>query len=310
MQNPNGFWEDFDTLAGKSDEWVTAYTGALMAEVSNPEAKNAAIKAWNALVKRKLFKLKWGYNRFTPADADSTAWSLLLYEKLGIGKLSGINGSYKFLKKHVYGNGGVTTYSGSGPIRKYTMLSKKISFRGWCSEHTCVTAAAANLNNLNYSESIINYLKSVQNDDGSWSSYWWVSKEYATCLAIEALLKIPGNENNETLYKASAWLKKNEAGSAFCNSLKLFAMQKINFLFCDFSPEIKYLTYQLAAAQNNNGSWDSSAELRIPPPFVTNPDEYNSWRREGKGGGSIILDQNRVFTTITVLRALNIIRQA
>ena len=57
--------------------------------------------------------------------------------------------------------------------------------------------------------------------------------------------------------------------------------------------------------QNEDGSWSSSACLRIPPPYEKNPDAIYNWNMNGKGGRSIILDRNRIFTTITVIDSLS-----
>jgi hypothetical protein len=53
-----------------------------------------------------------------------------------------------------------------------------------------------------------------------------------------------------------------------------------------------------------DGSWPSTAALRIPPPDVEDPERYERWVLHGRGGGSILLDGRAIFTTATVVAAL------
>lgn len=61
------------------------------------------------------------------------------------------------------------------------------------------------------------------------------------------------------------------------------------------------LLEQLATAQLPDGSWESSALLRVPLPDDQAPDRYSQWVMDGRKEGSLALDQQRVFTTATVL---------
>ncbi len=63
-------------------------------------------------------------------------------------------------------------------------------------------------------------------------------------------------------------------------------------------------TEHVLHAQQPDGSWPSSARLRIPPPGVLDPEGYQNWMVNGKGGGSIISDQHRIFTTATIVTSL------
>ena len=55
-QTPSGWWQDFDTLAGPSNEWVTAYIAWVLARVQTAQARTAVAKAWNALMRRRHFR--------------------------------------------------------------------------------------------------------------------------------------------------------------------------------------------------------------------------------------------------------------
>ena len=72
QRSKSGWWRDFDTLAGPSDEWVTAYIGSWLAAIDSSEAKQAARMSWTLLRHRRWWSAGWGYNATVPADADTT----------------------------------------------------------------------------------------------------------------------------------------------------------------------------------------------------------------------------------------------
>ena len=71
-----GRWEDFDTLAGSSTQWVSAYVGLALAQTGDPRALAAAREAWSRLRRRRWRSAGWAYNGRVPADADSTVWAM------------------------------------------------------------------------------------------------------------------------------------------------------------------------------------------------------------------------------------------
>ena len=70
------------------------------------------------------------------------------------------------------------------------------------------------------------------------------------------------------------------------------------------SPEVSWMLGELTRSQRPDGSWPSSAGLRIPPPDVVDPDDFSGWVDGGFGGGSIQVDWAGCFTTAAVLVAL------
>ena len=60
----------------------------------------------------------------------------------------------------------------------------------------------------------------------------------------------------------------------------------------------------LVQQQQPDGSWSSSARLRVPHPDDLNPNQFNQWVYHGTIQGSLIFDERSVFTTATVLQAL------
>jgi hypothetical protein len=70
------------------------------------------------------------------------------------------------------------------------------------------------------------------------------------------------------------------------------------------SAEVAWVLGELTRAQRPDGSWPSSASLRIPPPDVVEPDAFAGWVDGAFGGGSIQVDWAGCFTSAAVLVAL------
>nr|WP_255702451.1 prenyltransferase/squalene oxidase repeat-containing protein [Salinimicrobium sediminilitoris] len=157
-----------------------------------------------------------------------------------------------------------------------------------------------NLLELNFQN--VNYLRNSQNEDGTWNSYWWNGPEYATCFAIEALKIQKLLPIQKQLDRTKNWLKNqivSDQISAFNLSLFLRIALAIDLIDC-----ADLLMNRLIREQNPDGSWPSSAELRIPPPWMVNPEENITWSYELLGGRSIRLDEKRLFTTATAILAI------
>jgi hypothetical protein len=314
-QDRAGFWNDFDTLAGPSDEWVTAYVGSGLAENSDALGKQAASVAWRALCRRRWYSGSWGFNRLTPPDADSTVWGLQLAARIGAEHSARAARARRFLARHLLPDGSLVTYARSGPIRQFTRLNRGISFEGWCSSHTCVTAAAASLEPFQGHEQVLAFLRRSQAIDGSWPAYWWADRAYSTGLAAQGMAQSQDRSDQSCLRRAVTWAANQiltggsgypsgVLGSAFATSYCLM------ILTCSNNPQSVRLPIARAVGalmdgQRADGSWGPSAALRIPPPSVQDPDSYPHWQKGGRGGGSIQLDRNAIFTTASVLRALN-----
>lgn len=310
QRNRRGWWKEFDTLAGASDEWVTAYVGGILAEMPHQHATRAAHKAWAILRRRRWWSPGWGYNGYVPADADSTLWSLRLAARIGTAHSARARRALRFLLRHQHSDGGIVTYAEDNSIRLFTRLSRGASFEGWCATHTCVTAAAGGLPKFRGRESVLDYLRLQQSADGSWDGYWWCDREYTASLAVEALATSAAREDIERIEKAMQWVlssiaaEQRSGDSPFVIALRILILshardeQRVR-------TTLEELVNELLRAQLADGSWPPSARLRIPPPHVTRPEEYVGWVPNSRGGGSIQVDSNRCFTTATSLRALH-----
>ncbi|MBV5350329.1 hypothetical protein JZU71_04125, partial [bacterium] len=64
----------------------------------------------------------------------------------------------------------------------------------------------------------------------------------------------------------------------------------------------------LLRKQKEDGSWESSAVLRVPAARITDPSSFHKWNSgTGANWGTITLDPHAIFTTATVVSALGLI---
>ncbi|WP_341228133.1 prenyltransferase/squalene oxidase repeat-containing protein [uncultured Arcticibacterium sp.] len=298
-QLQSGFWIDFTLPAGKSDEWVTAYVGYYLSFFERESVKESLQRAWLILKKRCRTGSGFGYNVLTPGDADSTIWAYLFSNRLSKNDDLHLQG---ILKLYFKDDNGVTTYLERDKLQKLTKLGEKASFSGWQSPHLCVTAAYALSGNKVALSAILNN----QNEDGSLKSYWWATDEYATALATEAMALDLGN-NIEEIGRAVFWARGrivNELDSSQPSPFKISLLLRILLFSENMSLDMVNITLgkdYLLSSQLNDGSWGSHANLQVPMPGTISPDSSeNNW---------YVTDQNKVFTTVTILYALYRIKE-
>ena len=301
----SSWWCDFSSYVGASDEWITAYTGAALAELDEKQARDAADSAWLLLEQRatehRLAKqrLAFGFNRRAAADADSSLWACRLAGLLNATKSPVFEETFSFVRSCVRSDGGIATFPSAESVQAMVSIPADLSVAGWTSSHPCVTAAALSLPGLDM-QAMRRYLRGVQRADGSWPSYWWMEREYVTALAIEALSQSGDPQDADCVHRGVGWMRaKGDRGPAFVLALRVFAFCKSG----DGDPLA--VLNQLLVLQLKDGSWPSSARLRLPPPDTTYPSTRWLWETSHKGFGSVQFDTQRVFTTATVVRALN-----
>ncbi len=299
QQAQTGRWHDFLLPAGPSDEWVTAFVAACLLETESEIAYAAAKLAWQALCSRRRDEPGWGYNRLTPADADSTAWALRLATSLGIPQDERVSAARHFLAGHLLADGGIMTYAAHDPIRRYTRLPVDASFAGWQAAHVCVTAAAA----PNVDTSVIGYLASQQTTAGHWQGYWWWDDEYTTALATEALAAT----RTRTVAQAVVWAQNRVSVTGAVHRIDgvpspWATAWCVRILRLGTTPAAQTACAQAVAwllnAQQQDGGWASSARLRVPMPGQLDTKRQAKWINS--------FDQNRVFTTAAVTAALGL----
>lgn len=318
MRNQAGWWRDFFDRARPadvdrrvtgyaSDEWVTAFVANALASVPIPDARAAAGDALALLLARRHRLAGWGYHALLPADADTTSWVLRLARSLGEPEGERLCVARRLIEAQTGRDGGVATYSpdAAAPLARFLRMDG--SYAGWCAPHTCVTAAAAALKIV---PAMTSYVRASQLPDGSWAGHWWDDDEYATARAVEAL--VGSTAHAAAVGVAVAWCSDrigpdgavcsaaHGGPSPFATALALHAI-RVGGSPSDkarWGPSAERAERWLLSRQLDDGSWEPSARLRVPPPAAPDP----------KATPELTLsyvDDEAGFTTATVLAALS-----
>ncbi|SDJ33473.1 hypothetical protein SAMN04487898_102291 [Pedobacter sp. ok626] len=302
-QQPSGWWKDFYLEPGTSDEWITAYVASHLANLKCTKANEALDRAWKILKSRYRTNEGWGYNALTPADADSTIWTWHFLSAMECADKFPEPG-FKMMDNYVTAEGGIITYSLSGPLGQNTRKIDSQCFNGWQIPHYCVTAAYA----LAGKQYAIDYLLAHQNPTGFWYSYWWAGPEYATTLSVEALFNKDAEKYMGAIQLSVAWAinrASEELQNSTPNQFKIALL--IRILLCsaykiNHAPLLKTMVNYLIHTQQSSGCWEPNAELRSP-----NTDDTDHEKGENI---LIIKDNKKNFGTITIIDALNKYDQA
>lgn len=315
-RNSAGVWSDFLLPNVESDGWVTGYVGSSLAGSGRKEALNVCREVWEIFGPGRLFNGQggWAFNRWSPEDADSTAWGIRFAIKIGLAYKFRTSMAMAFLERHIRETGGLATFADRGRVRKFLARDAGSQVEGWMAPHTCVTAAAAGIPNFN--PRIIPWLTAQQLPEGYWEGYWWSDPEYSSAMAVEAMTLQDGAVFSEHILRAQHWIMQSlgsggcminpafPRGSPFTTALALRILLEGNGFSAPHG-KCRQLVSWLIEHQRNDGSWQPSARLRVPDPALKVPDnpmEWLEWRERSWEFSST--DQHALFTTATVLRAL------
>jgi squalene-hopene/tetraprenyl-beta-curcumene cyclase len=319
-QDRRGCWMDFPQVGEGSDEWITGYVGTAIAGLGTAEAIAAAARGWKALASRPRWSGGWGFMPSYPADADSTICALRLAQTLPAERSLRAWRARVFLRRHQGADGGISTYR--WPAQMVWSTGLRETFAGWCSAHVCVSANATHLTRLPGRRRLLDFLRSRQLADGAWRSYWWYDeREYATALAAEALALSFEPADVDAVRRAVAWARDAArsspvvttvaapCGSAFATALRLRVL-----LLGAPDPHLRALqdaaTDWLLSTQREDGRWAGSAWLRFPPTDVVDTTTIADWRIGEMVRAGVMSDGHGLFTTATVLTALQAARRA
>jgi squalene-hopene/tetraprenyl-beta-curcumene cyclase len=309
-QGIDGMWRDFHTPAGEATTWPTAYIGNAL-QLADAD-RDVLERAADALAVRQHVDGGWGYNEQTPSDADATAWALLFLARTD-DRDHAREHARVCLAHHQRHGGGDATYAKSGPIRRYTGLGRWVPFRGWCGPHVEVSGIAGRtfLDGFPARASAAwRYVRSQQNTDGSWNSYWWTTAHFATQQAVELAVCM---HDRDAVNRATAWTLRTQwpdggwrapsrsSMSAFATALSL------SVLAVSDPPDREAIIRAadaLVGLQHADGGWPSEPILRIPVPADKRSGQDDRWRLVRFDDGIVVADQNRMFTSATCVAAL------
>lgn len=323
QQKNEGYWEDIKLDVGNSTEWVTGYVGyALMETIENigkpPKNELEFLdKAKNWLLKNEHKNGGWGFNSVSGVDVDSTSNCVLFLKK--IGGITSINiNKIKNIYFENLNEKGIGTYSIKEIKREKENNNVNFSlplsgYAGWCSSDTQISAitiiSVIKLGLFDEKNIIIrgalDFIKQTQSSEGYWNSYWSNGKLLGTNYCVEAL-SLLGVEGNR-ISKALEWLSKQqtmyggwnngdeEQITSYDTSLALISLM---MQFEKYKPQIMKGIEWLIKNQLSDGSWRAFPFMTIPAPWdetqINTPEILKA-----------VADDNRIFTTATVLKSLS-----
>jgi len=279
-----GFWHDYDLEIGNSRAWTTAYVAKCLLNFSEYDRVSDALdKACRAIMRIKT-PFGWGYNLVTAEDADTTAFCLYVLKYI---EKSDRCNSFSLLSPYIDKDGAVRTFLGS-------------EFGSWSTEHTDVAATVGHAL-LKYdprnelagliAERIYHQLKC----SGGIKAFWWESSFYLWAHVLEFYYNW-NPKHKFTQEAACEFLSFNhEPQLPFEKGLYLKAKYYAEtILNCRLQKNVdeEILLQSLFADQNRDGSWPSSALMKIPLQLSVG------------SGVEIAYDLNRLLTTATILESL------
>ena len=263
----------------------------------------------------------WSTCGQSPEDADTTAWILNFLMAGGYADRVTIESGVNSLLQYQCRDGGFRTYQPQSVGRGST---------GWSSSHPEVTAIVvevlikAGLDARNGAlRRAIDYLEQRRGADLLWPSYWWDSDVYATYHALRALRangnRLAGDRDEELIDRLlsrqqsdGGWGGETAARNRpFETALAVRTLLLLDSgdLLLDSGDAARDVLEQavvwLLTWQSSDGGWDSQPMMRVPAMTDRRPWERPEWALDlSNGVGVLVRDQNRLFTTATVLGAL------
>lgn len=314
----NGRWRGFPTLAGESDIWVT---GFVLTHIYNLCGQKETIKQSQKFLLESRHPLGgWSYSMPVPPDADSTAWCLMALQSSEEFTEVALKEAKFFLWSH-FTNGGLSTYRIDSGIREFISAPDPETIAGWTSVHPDVSIAAvlADFQNDKVRQ-VMNWLLAKQTNEGLINSYWWRGPFYTTALFLRVLIKLklrlPGEQATkiaealvrEQKAKGGFALDSSENTDAFTTALALESF--VNLSYLDLHQQMNKCGNALLLSQKENGGWAGDFILRIPAPFITDPNHVASWNNTTGGGNSFIEDREGIFATAMACYALDCWRKS
>jgi squalene cyclase len=315
-QGEGGLWRDFRTLAGSSEEWVSAFVAAALAR--GPRPPRFVDETLKTLVHRQRRDGGWGYSAEVPPDCDSTAWALIALAGSPILRPSVALRAGRFIALHRDPRtGGFSTYAAADRIDRYIAASPEV-VTGWTSAHVCVTATALQALALHppadgpVVRMAIAWLREQRSGTGEWTSYWWSGTAYATYHALRALLLWGAADPRDAgLTHASVLARQRPDGSWAAPdgtadlfetawNLRTLLLAPLRAGLVAARRAASYIVHE----QRPDGSWRPAPILRIPPPFEVKPEQVRSWRVDAPGTGVVLSDERSTFTSAAALGAL------
>lgn len=310
-RDSDGLWRDFETLAGASSDWVSAFVCYATRGVPNVTARAPVLVS---LLRRQRSNGGWSYNRRVPSDADSTSWALLALARQSIMRPSAYLRARQYLLEHQDGSGGFSTYSERDRIDRFIEVPDASFTRGWLRPHPCVTSLAARAlvaarepRSSPAVRAAVAYLRASRGADALWTSYWWVGPYYNTAAALHTLLSFQAIDRDDARATVRSVIDRQHDDGAWDEAAFYTALAILTLALVPTRSALAHAergARWLLEQQRADGSWETQPILRIPPPMVEDAASVERWTADGLGTGVVVTDARRVFTTAAATWAL------
>lgn len=278
-QDCDGFWRDFALTPGPSSTWVTACVSLALIDAESPSAAQTRAVAAAVEAARAIYTSSgWGYNQGVAADADTTAWVVRWFRRIGavlpIDPLS-------CLQAYIGPGGGVRTFL------------NQPKYGNWAVEHVDVTplvglALAEAGAPAALTERLRSWILARRNSAGTWNSFWWTFDAYATARNVEFLARSGGLPTDVRADVQRFLYARQSPTSAIEEAHLLLA----HVLVASAVQEAEPLVQRLLARQLGQGGWPPSRVLKVPG------------QRPGQSGEGVFEDGQGLMSTAMVLMAL------
>lgn len=321
-QAEDGRWGDFALSGEQSTAWVTGYVGWTLAQTGAAGADLPGAARW--LLANQCPGGGWSYNRNWPVDTDSTATVLLfLATQPAIPRAAWVPAYDRLLAQQQPEGGFSTVMEQEAWLARFPFAVRALP--GWSAAHPCVTAVAALLlatvaggTGREHGTRALDYLCAHQQPAGFWHAYWWDGPFYTTCRAVQAMAACDRARFRVPLARARTWLAaaqlpdggwavaEHEQGQPFHTALAVLALGCVAGEDGETAAALKRGLRWLLAHQSADGSWPAVPMMLLPSPEILHPWEHGPWRASIAGLDVIVPDWQRLFTTATVLQALEV----
>ncbi len=320
-QEDNGCWYDYFNDAGASNIWTSGFITTILSQKNNKKYDSLTSCFKNStdfICKNINSDHVWGYNDVWMSDADSTTLSMLALQMQGK-EISDI--SISEWLSYQKSDGGFSTYREKDKARLLQTVNEKNSaIKGWTNSHLCVSAVAYYF--LSHFDSgtkfndektrLKTYILHQLDTPQKHYSYWWTSFSYVLSFLIKGGIQ---ENDTEIISKALKILDRlfteNEQEvdkimkSYFYQGLLLDALCSTQESYLSCKSIIERIKENIIQNQYADGSWETSYCLRIPHINTMNPNDIESWKKNGTGANSLINDYHRLFSTSVCISGLS-----
>ena len=252
------------------------------------------------------FRQGWGYNERVPIDCDSTAWGILAVTGAGV-KLP--TSASELLTQYRDSDGLYHTFSGrergdhwGDAHLDVTVIALRALLRADSSEIDAIFQTAERVVEIG--------------EKREWQAYWWGDQMYAVAHALEALnefanwmqidsIVAPFDEHfkRSLLTRIHAlntvWRKKRLTDDLSLDPFAAALRLKAAVFGGSGRDSIVELTDLILKLQQSDGRWRGEEKLRVTDRSVARPWEHQN-------AGPLFADTENIFTTATVLDALQV----